>query len=371
MQFLWTFALLGASVHLLLQTVLVWGWVRKSPASSAKSQPYSGGISIIIAARNEAHNLPNVLQDVCEQGYPHYEVLVVLDRCSDESEAIVQRFQQRYPQLRYLHIQTTPPNWSPKKYALTQGIAAAQYRWLAFTDADCRLSRTWLDEIAAAISSENISVLLGVGLYQSYAGWLNAFIRYETLQTAWQYIGAARCGMPYMGVGRNIAYQKTFFDAANGFQAHQHRLSGDDDLLINAAANPQQTRTYIAQQSITYSEPMRTWRMWLRQKMRHVSASNAYRPATKWLLLLFNWSFLAFYVGIFGSGVIFPDTWVRILVLYSCRSVISGCLLAVVARKVQQTDLVWRFLWLDIAFFCYIAFIVPIGLLIQPTRWRN
>jgi hypothetical protein len=36
-------------------------------------------------------------------------------------------------------------------------------------------------------------------------------IRFETVLTAVQYFSWAKSGLPYMGVGRNLAYKEEFF----------------------------------------------------------------------------------------------------------------------------------------------------------------
>src|SRR5664280_2408902 len=40
-------------------------------------------------------------------------------------------------------------------------------------------------------------------------------------------------GVPYMGVGRNLAYRRSVFFSNKGFGSHNHVVSGDDDLLVN------------------------------------------------------------------------------------------------------------------------------------------
>jgi hypothetical protein len=65
-------------------------------------------------------------------------------------------------------------------------------------------------------------------------------IRFETVLTAVQYFSWAKSGLPYMGVGRNLAYKEEFFNV-NGFINHIQVRSGDDDLFINEAATATNT----------------------------------------------------------------------------------------------------------------------------------
>ena len=48
--------------------------------------------------------------------------------------------------------------------------------------------------------------------------FLNKLIRFETMLTALQYFSYAIDGKAYMGVGRNLAYKKSIFISADGFE---------------------------------------------------------------------------------------------------------------------------------------------------------
>jgi len=77
-------------------------------------------------------------------------------------------------------------------------------------------------------------VVLGFAPFEKSPGFLNAWIRYEGVYTAWLYFSAALWGQPYMGVGRNLAYRKEMYVSAGGFEENQDLPGGDDDLLVNS-----------------------------------------------------------------------------------------------------------------------------------------
>ena len=70
---------------------------------------------------------------------------------------------------------------------------------------------------------------------------LNKYIRFDSLTIAMQYLGMAIRGIPYMGVGRNLAYRRSVFFRNKGFGSHNHVISGDDDLLVNTIATGKNT----------------------------------------------------------------------------------------------------------------------------------
>jgi cellulose synthase/poly-beta-1,6-N-acetylglucosamine synthase-like glycosyltransferase len=356
--------LLSGFVYLLLQAWITRGWWRIRPGTETIQPP----ISVIVAARNEADRLPALLRLLLGQRYPDFEVIVVLDRCSDESESIVRSLAAQDERLRYLQIETLPEDWAGKKWALDGGIRMARNEHLAFTDADCVMTEHWLREIARHFD-EQTEVLLGIGAYGRAPGWLNRFIRFETFYAAFQYIGMAQNGIPYMGVGRNLAYRKSFFERHGGFGAFRERLSGDDDLLVNAYARGSHTRTLISAESRTLSEAKTRFIDWLSQKKRHLSAANRYTLRTRTILGLFHLSHLFFYAGILLSLGFAPTAWLPFS-LYVTRLGLSAALFASLNNKLDFRGLMAYYPILDLLFFVYNLSVVPAGIMMKP-EWKK
>ncbi len=193
-------------------------------------------VSVVICARNEAENIEKYLPVILNQDYPDFEVVVVNDCSLDETEDILKRFKNQYSNLKTTFIKEDEKFNHSKKLALTVGIKAAKNEWLLLTDADCvPENNQWLKTMAKNFKTDS-SILLGYGGYFQKPGLLNIIIRYETAIIAIQYFSFALFGIPYMGVGRNLAYRKSLFFANKGFASHARLVSGDDDLFVNEVA---------------------------------------------------------------------------------------------------------------------------------------
>lgn len=324
--------------------------------------------SVIIAARNEAKNLHRFLPFLLTQKYANYEVVVVLDKCTDESAQILQHFQQEYTHLRYFEIESTEEGWASKKFALSEGIHAAQNEYLAFTDADCEVGLEWLSEMAKHFEGEETQLVLGMGMYFEYSSFLNKFIRFETFYTAFQYIGWANVGVPYMGVGRNLGYRKSFFLQNQGFSAFKAQLSGDDDLFVNAYATTQNTRIMTSAKSVSFSEPKHTFSEWLKQKFRHVSASSQYSLLTQLVLAAFHFAHIATYF--FGFICLFSPFYGKIIGLGLLFRLFLGWLIFLFINfRIKEKNLLYLYPVLDLFYFFYNSIIVPLGLIRKP-QWR-
>ncbi|NDP22600.1 MAG: glycosyltransferase [Paludibacter sp.] len=238
-------------------------------------------VSVIICAKDEAENLRKFLPFVLHQDYPEFEVIVINDGSTDETDQLLNDLCIEYPNLRTTFVPVGANNRSTKKLGLTLGIKASKYELLLFTDADCMPeNKNWIASIANNFTPET-DFVLGYGAYFYKKGLLNRLISYDTLFIALQYMGMAAARKPYMGVGRNLAYRKETFFAQKGFASTLHLSSGDDDLMVNKACTPRNTRIEIAPDSVTWSEPNTTFKGWLFQKERHLSVSSFYKSSSK------------------------------------------------------------------------------------------
>ena len=110
---------------------------RVEPADAARFPSDAPLVSVLVPARNEASRiLERAVRSMAAQDYPSVEVIVVDDRSTDETFAIVERIAREEPRVRALRGEPLPPGWTGKPWALEQGKRAARGRWLLATDAD-------------------------------------------------------------------------------------------------------------------------------------------------------------------------------------------------------------------------------------------
>jgi hypothetical protein len=93
-------------------------------------------LSVVIAARDEAAAVEQALSSVLLQQYPDFEVVVVDDRSTDGTGAILDRMAEREPRLRVVHVDAVPAGWLGKNHALHLGAQGATGELILFTDAD-------------------------------------------------------------------------------------------------------------------------------------------------------------------------------------------------------------------------------------------
>jgi len=255
-------------------------------------------VSIVIAARNEYHNLVKNLPLILQQEYYNFEVIVVNHASTDETKYYLEEMKGKYPNLKTVQIDRDLNFFSGKKFPLSIGIKSAKNDILLLTDADCKPSSPkWIENMAANYSDESTEVVLGYGPYIKTKGFVNLLIRYDTMMVAINYLSFALNHLPYMGVGRNLSYRKSLFIKNKGFISHYKIPSGDDDLFINSVANKKNCRIEISPKSFMFSDAKSEFNEWYKQKIRHLSTGVSYKKKFKFLLGLFSVSQLLFYIA--------------------------------------------------------------------------
>ena len=324
------------------------------------------GVSVVLAAHNERENLANYLQALLTQDWPEYEVIVVDDGSEDDTRQVVESYMVQDPRLHMTFVPYGARVGSTKKLALTLAAKAAKYDYLLLTDADCvPESNQWIrrmmggfmgntDRCADRVQNtdRNTSIVLGFSPYFEDKGHVNRLVRYDTLFNGLHYLGAALCGHPYMGVGRNLAYRKSLFFESGGFTHLMNNKAGDDDLFVNHVATKENTAVVLNRESYIWSLPKKTMKEWWQQKRRHISVSPQYKSSTKARLAFEPMTrglwYLAIIVTVVGYGISLIG--LAAMGLFLLRWIIQTAIINTSARRMWLRPFtMFSVLWFDIA----------------------
>jgi len=327
-------------------------------------------VSVIVCAHDEEKNLRELIPLLLEQQHPEFEVIIVNDRSNDGTYDYLLEETQKHKQLKMVHIDSKPNHVNAKKYAITLAVKASRYDWVVLTDADCRpQSERWLQSMSEACS-EDKEIVLGYSPYVKENGMLNLFIRFETLFTALQYVSFALMGMPYMGVGRNLAYRKSLFLNNKGFGDFIDVTGGDDDLFVNQHANKKNTAVVLGEQALMHSIPKKTVQSFFFQKVRHLSTGKKYKLSHRFLLGSFTLSqLLCWITGVSLILGFYGLPWV-------VAALVARILMITIAIHQASVRFGHKFEWwavplLDFLFVIYYLSTAPVALLTKKLRWRS
>ncbi len=326
-------------------------------------------VSVIVCAHDEEVNLRELIPELLAQDHPEFEVIIVDDRSNDATFDFLLEETKKDHRLRMVHVNRTPEHTNSKKYSITLGIKAAKYEWILLTDADCRpQSKQWIHTMSKQFAADKTFVI-GYSPYQKQGGLLNAFIRFETLLTAIQYFSFALWGKPYMGVGRNLAYRRSFFLEKKGFNTFLSITGGDDDLFVNQHARTANAAVCLEKESHMLSFPKQTWNAFFKQKIRHLSVGKYYRFNHRLLLGLLSLSWLVTWW--LGIPLVFftEDYWIIGILL--TRTLFLTLVVQVATNRLGQRFEVWLVPVLDFIYAFYYLVTGLVALRSKKVQWKN
>lgn len=129
------FALAYVALGLILLLNLRYLFRRRRIVATDAGLPH---VSVLVPARNEAHNLPALLDSLFGQAYPKLDIHVYDDGSEDGTWKVLTEVLD--PRLQPVRGDGPPPGWVGKVHALSQLTGRAEGDVLLFLDSDVRLA---------------------------------------------------------------------------------------------------------------------------------------------------------------------------------------------------------------------------------------
>lgn len=130
-----------------------------NPRLSVKQNAGSELVSILIPARNEAANLPIILNSILRTQGVRYEVIVMDDHSEDGTYRIASEYASRHATIRVLKSKALKAGWTGKNYSCGQLAEAARGEYLLFVDADVCLDPLLLSSALYRLKDQDLSLL--------------------------------------------------------------------------------------------------------------------------------------------------------------------------------------------------------------------
>ncbi|MBX9577149.1 MAG: glycosyltransferase [Chthoniobacterales bacterium] len=172
-------------------------------------------VSVIVCSYNGGQTLEACLQSLQKIDYPDYEVIVVDDGSTDNTQEILKNHQ-------WVHAITQPNKGL--SVARNVGAAAATGEILAYTDSDCMADPDWLFYLVGTLLSGNYAGVGGPNISPPAENWHQACV------------AAAPGGPSHVLLtdviaehipGCNMAFHRWAFERIGGFDP-EYRKAGDD-----------------------------------------------------------------------------------------------------------------------------------------------
>ncbi len=354
------------SITLLLYAILIIALsvgFTKTPYFKYSYTHTKTAFSIVIPFRNEANNLPFLLDSIHTLKYPKelVEFIFVDDDSSDNSVAIINNYQLPYSFKLLKNVRTSG---SPKKDAIATAILKTTNNWIITTDADCVLPKKWLSTLDAFIQEKQPKMVVAPVNYNAKNTLLAQFQLLDFMSMQGTTIGGFGIQFPFLCNGANLAYQKDVFLQLNGFKGNDTIASGDDIFLFEKFINHQKESVlYLKSEEATVTTfPVKTWTDLVQQRTRWAAKTsnfNSFKVKLIGLLILVT------------NTIVLPFWWTNSLkamfFVFAVKMGIDLLLLIPTMRFFKHTNKLIK--WYLFASFLYPFFSVYVVILSLTTKY--
>ncbi|HEU4721896.1 MAG TPA: glycosyltransferase family 2 protein [Gemmatimonadaceae bacterium] len=189
-------------------------------------------VSLVIPARDEAHNIGPCVESALASTYPRLEVIVVDDHSSDGTSSIVEAIASRDTRLRVITPPALPDGWFGKQWACWTGAGESRGELLGFMDADTRQTPDLVTRTVHALTSRRAD-LLSVAGTQELGGFWERMIQPQIFAIMLQRYGGTEIVNRSRRVSEKIAngqclwVRRATYDALGGHAAVKHEVAED------------------------------------------------------------------------------------------------------------------------------------------------
>ena len=361
------------TILILYLALLVWlmpGWRKSQAPGEVEHLPK---VSIIVVARNEATNLPDLLADFDGLHYPAALLDTwIVDDHSDDGTAHLIAQHQNNQLIQLAHLALPAELVSYKKWGLTEAIQRCHGDIILTTDADCRVQPNWVRQMVAAFSNGHVQAVAGPVAMQNSSGLLGHFQRQDMLGLQLVTGGGLARGWPILANGANLAFRKSAWDTVGGYTGINQQPSGDDILLILKIHDrfPRSIHYCSNPGAVVTTKPVGRWIDFWQQRLRWVSKiRHMSHPAARALMVL-GWAanasmlvaLILLLLGVFNG--------LSVLAALLAKMTIEGFAIYLSGKKLGQ-EIHWP--WYPLVALLYLPYVTFAGILgnFIPYRWKG
>jgi GT2 family glycosyltransferase len=192
-------------------------------------------ISVIVTARNEEKMIESCIYSIFEQNYPNFEIIYVDAESTDKTYEIVSNLENKIEVFtkckKFVCVKKNAD--SPGK-GRNIGVKLSKGKFIAFTDADCIVSKNWLQELITYLKKGN-NVVGGPNIIKhfKFSKVTNAIDKvlgtFLGSSGAPQFLKIEKITEVYGIPACNLSLTRKTFDKLNGFN-EELRYNEDTDL---------------------------------------------------------------------------------------------------------------------------------------------
>ena len=353
------------SIYFVAILLLIYGFAKVENYDTIGLKPKTT-FTIVVPFRNEAENLPVLLESISKINYPTdlFEVILVDDESEEKFQILNSKFQVSI-------IDNIRVSNSPKKDAISTAIPFVKTDWIITTDADCVVPENWLLTLDNYIQTHQVAMIAGAVSYECNNSFLHHFQQLDLASLQGATIGSFGLQKAFMCNGANFAYTKSLFETLNGFEGNDTIASGDDVFLLQKAIAKFPERVYYlkSRNTIVTTKPLDSWKSLFYQRVRWASKTGSYQSNFGKLLGLLVFAGNLISVLSFGLWLIGFIPFRLLFLLLVLKFIIDSVLIYKTNRFLTKNKI--RYLVLSSLLYPFFSISVALYSLFGKYEWKG
>ncbi len=265
-------------------------WITKQTKLIAQEHENWPAVSILLAARNEEHQIIRSLTSILELDYPidKLQVLIGDDMSTDKTASLIEDFIKDYEHIKLFYITENMGKGRGKANVLAHLAHEANGEYYFITDVDVALPKQWIKGMLKQFEG---GVGIASGITMCERGKFFASMQSIDWLHFMGYIKAfARVGVGSTSVGNNMAVRAEAYWETGGYENIDFSITEDYKLFQQVCANGWKWSNALSQETLGIAKHLSSPKEMLHQRKRWLIGARE---------LPLNWKLMIILYGLF------------------------------------------------------------------------
>ncbi|MFZ4726207.1 MAG: glycosyltransferase [Paludibacter sp.] len=352
-------------IYILLIIRFMIGWNRIQAFETGENEFANVPVSIVVACKNEEQNIETLMLALKQQTHQNFELIVVNDHSTDNTEQIIENYRPDFAQLMLIN-----GTGHGKKNAIKEGILKAKNELIVTTDADCTPTLNWLETIISFQSQNNCDLIICPVKISCDGSFFTHLQSLEFASLIASGAGAVGAGMPILCNAANMAFTKNAWLESQRDLCEREQ-SGDDIFLLQSIKRKNGVIKFLkSTAALVETNPAMSLIAFFKQRQRWTAKSTAYTDGQLIFtsLVVFFMSFVQ--ILLLGLSCFYPQFMIAFLMIFAFKYLIDSLFLYSV-RTFFQIKHVWiNSFFLSLIYPFYIVVVAITALVFKPQTWK-
>ncbi|PWL28919.1 MAG: hypothetical protein DCO96_08870 [Fluviicola sp. XM-24bin1] len=322
----------------------------------------SSDVTVIIPFRNEAENLPALLESIEDLSLYPAEFIFVDDHSEDASVSLIKERMKDLP----IRIVQAENGKAGKKNAIRTGAKLVETKYTLTWDADVVVGANYFKALQR-MSEADMYVLPAIFSSKSFLPHLFIF---DVVVANAVNTGLSGWRRPIFASGANLMYRTDLFNELDSIDRHGHISSGDDTFLLrDFTKNKAKVRLSSDPELAVTTPAPETFGAYLSQRLRWISKTNALGDGLNTYIAVKQLLFMAAFVALLIWTLI-QGFWFGLIYLIVCKTITDFLVFSAYFKQIKRPRLLLMLPFAELWFPLYSILLAVLVPFYQP-KWKG